>query len=75
MMNEYRPLMGPMQLNGAYMNCAMPDFVAMAGCAAEVLCAKWILIGSLTSYATIFFKRYDNMQLTQRSFAAHKGIL
>ena len=76
MTNENWPLIGPMQRNGAFMNCAMSGFGTMASCAAGELCAKWIAGDTMPSYATNFsFKRYDNLQLMQKLRAADKGIL
>ena len=76
MTNENWPLIGPMQLNGAFMNCAMSGFGTMASCAAGELCAKWIAGDMMPTYATNFsFKRYDNLQLMQKLRAANKGIL
>ena len=76
MTNENWPLIGPMKLNGAFMNCAMSGFGTMASCAAGELCAKWIAGDTMPSYATNFsFKRYDNLQLMQKLRAADKGIL
>ena len=54
MTNENWPLIGPMQLNGASMNCAMSGFGIMASCAAGELCAKWIAGDTLPSYAINF---------------------
>ena len=65
-----------MQLNGAYMNCAMSGFGTIAGCAAGELCAKWIAGDSLPSYAKTFsILRYDDIQLIQKLHAANKCIL
>ena len=76
MTNENWPLIGPMQLNGAFMNCAMSGFGTMASCAAGELCAKWIAGDTLPSFATSFSaKRYDNARLMQKLHAANKGIL
>ena len=76
MTNENWPLIGPMQLNGAFMNCAMSGFGTMASCAAGELCAKWIAGDTLPPYAMNFsVKRYDNPQLMQKLGAANKGIL
>ena len=76
MTNENWPLIGPMQLNGAFTNCAMSGFGTMASCAAGELCAKWIAGDTLPSYAKNFsVKRYDNLQLMQKLRTANKGIL
>jgi glycine/D-amino acid oxidase-like deaminating enzyme len=76
MTNENWPLIGPMQMEGAFMNCAMSGFGTMASCAAGELCAKWIATASLPSYADGFsLKRYDNPELMQRLQLASKGVL
>ena len=76
MTNENWPLIGPMQMEGAFMNCAMSGFGTMASCAAGELCAKWIATASLPSYADGFsLKRYDNPELMQRLQSASKGVL
>ena len=76
MTNEIWPLIGPMQMEGAYMNCAMSGFGTMASCAAGELCATWIAAASLPSYADGFsLKRYNNPELMQRLQSASKGVL
>ena len=54
MTNENWPLIGPMQMEGAFMNCAMSGFGTMASCAAGELFANWIAGAALPSYANGF---------------------
>ena len=76
MTNENWPLIGPMQMEGAFMNCAMSGFGTMASCAAGELCANWIAGAALPSYANGFsLNRYDNVQLMRKLQSASKGVL
>ena len=76
MTNENWPLIGPMQMEGAFMNCAMSGFGTMASCAAGELCANWIAGAALPSYANGFsLNRYNNMQLLRKLQSASKGVL
>jgi len=76
MTKENWPLIGPMQIEGAFMNCAMSGFGTMASCAAGELCANWIAGAALPSYANGFsLNRYDNVQLMRKLQSASKGVL
>lgn len=76
MTEENWPLIGPMNAEGAFMNCAMSGFGTMSACAAGELCAAWVAGAELPPYAREFsLQRHDDDVLMQQLFAASKGIL
>ena len=61
MTEENWPLIGPMEVEGALMNCAMFGFGTMVACAAGELCAAWVTDDELPAYANEFFQqRYED---------------
>lgn len=73
---ENWPLIGPMDTEGAFMNCAMSGFGTMSACAAGELCAAWVEGVELPAYAADFsLQRRDNESLMQQLLAGSKGIL
>ena len=52
--NKNWPLIGPMQLNGTYLNSEMSGIGTAASCVAGELCATWIAGDSLPCYAINF---------------------
>ncbi len=76
MTEENWPLIGPMQAEGAFMNCAMSGFGTMSACAAGELCAAWVADAPLPRYARDFsLARRDDAQLMQQLHDGNKGIL
>jgi len=76
MTTENWPLIGPMEIEGAYMNCAMSGFGTMAACAAGELCAGWVVDAELPQYAREFsLERYSDDALMQLLESCNKGIL
>lgn len=76
MTEENWPLIGPMETEGAFMNCAMSGFGTMSACSAGELCAAWVAGSTLPEYANHFsLKRHDNESLMQQLHAISKGIL
>ncbi|MBX0326408.1 FAD-binding oxidoreductase [Oscillochloris sp. ZM17-4] len=58
---ENRPLIGPMQVEGAYMVCALSGFGVMGACAAGELVAAHICGEALPAYAAAFrLERYTD---------------
>ena len=54
MTTENWPLIGPMGVEGAFMNCALSGFGTMSACAAGELCAAWVTESELPFYASDF---------------------
>lgn len=76
MTKENWPLIGPMETEGAFMNCAMSGFGTMATCAAGELCAGWVAGAKLPDYARQFsMDRYSDIALIDQLNASSKGIL
>ncbi|NND92035.1 MAG: FAD-binding oxidoreductase [Granulosicoccus sp.] len=76
MTQENWPLIGPMEVEGAYMNCAMSGFGTMAACAAGELCAAWITGNELPAYAEGFsLQRYEDDSLLTQLRSCNRGIL
>lgn len=76
MTEENWPLVGRMNVNDAYMVCALSGFGTMAACAAGELCAATIAGGPLPDYAdALALSRCDDDALMTELRAANKGIL
>ena len=76
MTEENWPLIGPMEIKGAYVNCAMSGFGTMAACAGGELCAAWVAGAKLPHYAREFsLQRYNDDALMQLLQSCNKGIL
>lgn len=76
MTEENWPLIGPMEADGAFMNCAMSGFGTMSACGAGELCAAWVAEAELPGYAGDFsLARRDDAALMQLLHAGNKGIL
>ncbi len=76
MTEENWPLIGPMGVEGAFMNCALSGFGTMAACAGGELCAAWVAGGELPAYALdLSSERYKNDELMTTLRAANKGVL
>ncbi|ASJ75350.1 NAD(P)/FAD-dependent oxidoreductase [Granulosicoccus antarcticus] len=76
MTEENWPLIGPMGVEGAFMNCALSGFGTMSACAAGELCAAWVTGAELPSYASDFsLSRRDDEALMEQLKACNKGIL
>jgi len=76
MTEENWPLVGPMGIEGAYMNCAPSGFGTMTACAGGELCAAWIADGPKPDYADIMsLARYDDAALMAELAALNKGVL
>ena len=76
MTKENWPLIGPMGLDGAFMNCALSGFGTMVACAGGELCAAWVAGGALPDYAPAFsMDRYDDAGLMKLLQDSNKGIL
>jgi glycine/D-amino acid oxidase-like deaminating enzyme len=76
MTKENWPLIGPMDGQGAFMNCGLSGFGTMAACAGGELCAAWVAGAQLPSYAREFsMARYEDKALMTRLYAASKGVL
>ncbi len=76
MTEENWPLIGPMGLDGAFMNCALSGFGTMAACAAGELCAAWVAEADRPNYANEFsLGRYDDAQLIRTLRDSNKGVL
>jgi len=75
--DENWPLVGPMDVPGAYVVGAMSGFGTMASCAAGELCAKWALAKPLPEYANALSpNRYSNHLLMDEINALNqRGIL
>ncbi len=73
---ENWPLIGPMAVDGAFMNCALSGFGTMSACAAGELCAAWVADAELPTHAHDFsLGRHDNAALMEQLEACNKGIL
>jgi glycine/D-amino acid oxidase-like deaminating enzyme len=60
---ENRPLIGPVQVEGAYISCAYSGFGVMASCASGELIAQHIMGGALPDYAPAFLlSRYQDAE-------------
>src|SRR4051812_2822466 len=60
---ENRPLIGPVQVEGAYISCAYSGFGVMASCASGELIAQHIMAGALPDYAPAFLlSRYQDAE-------------
>ena len=76
MTTENWPLIGPMGVEGAFMNCALSGFGTMSACAAGELCAAWVAESELPSYASEFsLSRLHDVSLMAHLKACNKGIL
>lgn len=76
MTEENWPLIGPMGLSGAFMNCALSGFGTMAACAGGELCAAWLAGAELPSYARDFsLKRLEDAALMQALRDGARGVL
>ncbi len=65
---------GPMGVEGAFMNCALSGYGTMAACAAGELCAAWVAETELTFYARSFStRRYDDDALMAQLRAFNTG--
>ena len=73
---ENWPLIGPMGVPGAFMNCAMSGFGTMAACAAGELAAAWVTDSGRQDYARHFsLERYEDAGLMQTLRESAKGVL
>jgi glycine/D-amino acid oxidase-like deaminating enzyme len=74
---ENWPLIGPLQVKGAYVVAALAGFGTMVACAAGELCANWIMGNSLPDYARNFHPdRYsDSDIMTEISHIESDGQL
>ena len=73
---ENWPLVGPMTVDGAFMNCALSGFGTMSACAAGELCAAWVAEAELPSYARDFsLSRHDDAVLMAQLEKSNKGVL
>jgi glycine/D-amino acid oxidase-like deaminating enzyme len=76
MTEENWPLIGPMGLEGAYMNCALSGFGTMAACAGGELCAAWVAGAELPGYAReLSMQRYEDAALMALLRHSNKGVL
>lgn len=76
MTEENWPLIGPMGVEGAYMNCALSGFGTMAACAGGELAAAWVADEERPSYGDDFsLARYGNDVLMQSLRESAKGVL
>lgn len=76
MTEENWPLIGPMGVPGAFMNCAMSGFGTMAACAAGELAAAWVANTGRPDYARHFsLARYEDAALMQSLRESAKGVL
>lgn len=74
--DENWPLVGPMGVPGAFMNCAMSGFGTMSACAMGELCAAWVAEATLPAYSHEFsLQRYNDESLMHTLRASNKGIL
>jgi len=75
--DENWPLIGPMDVQGAYVVGAMSGFGTMAACAAGDACARWVLDESLPAYADALSpSRYeDEALMAEISALNQRGIL
>lgn len=76
MTTENWPLISPMGVEGAFMNCALSGFGTRSACDAGELCAAWVAETELPSYARDFsLGRHDDAALMEQLKACNKGIL
>jgi len=74
---ENWPMIGEMEVDGAYIVGAMSGFGTMAACAAGELCAQWVLGNSLPKYAfELSPERHNDASLLAEIHAlSSRGIL
>ncbi len=74
---ENWPLVGPMNVNNAFVVGAMSGFGTMAACASGELCAQWVFDLEKPEYAdALSLKRYENGALMREiSSLTSRGIL
>ncbi|WP_342075083.1 FAD-binding oxidoreductase [Yoonia sp. SS1-5] len=76
MTEENWPLIGPLGIEGAFMNCGHSGFGTMAACAGGELAAAWVAGASKPAYSDDFsLERYQNPTLMQKLRDSSKGVL
>ena len=77
MTDENWPLIGPLGVDGAFVNGALSGYGCMAACAAGEICAAWIADGDLPTYAKqLSLARLDDEKLMNEIInSPSKGIL
>jgi glycine/D-amino acid oxidase-like deaminating enzyme len=76
MTEENWPLIGPLEVPGAYIAGAMSGFGTMAACAAGEICARWVL-GAVPTADEIALspRRYDDATVMAGLRSGNKGVL
>ncbi len=77
MTHENWPIIGPLDVDGAYITGALSGFGSMAACAAGAICAAWIVDGDLPDYASqLSLTRYtDNGLMDELGNSPSRGLL
>ncbi|MGC3940566.1 NAD(P)/FAD-dependent oxidoreductase [Roseobacter sp. EG26] len=76
MTEENWPLIGPMGVEGAFMNCAHSGFGTMAACAGGELAAAWVMGAKRPAYSDDFsLDRHNNAKLMKTLHESAKGVL
>ena len=77
MTHENWPIIGPLDVDGAYIIGALSGFGSMAACAAGAICAAWIVDGDLPDYASqLSLTRYtDNALMDELGNSPSRGLL
>lgn len=76
MTEENWPLIGPMGIEGAFVNGAASGFGTMTACAGGELCAAWVAGGDLPGYAGVFsLARYEDEALMACLRELDRGVL
>lgn len=73
---ENWPLVGPLDVDGAYVVGALSGFGSMSACAAGKICAEWVTGSERPVYANdLSLRRYEDHALMRRLGYANKGLL